>query len=201
MPKRLLIKGVRVSRRGFAGLLLEYNSRSICIDPGSALEGCGVVLCTHSHARHCLPDVVGSLSELVSPFAGRLVKPGGSLEVSGVRVSAFDAYNRPELSGEPVPHPRGLGVGFLLAFPSGLRVCYTGDTDLVEEVVEACRGVDLLAVPVGGGCVMAPEEALELIRSVRPAITLPLHAEKPEQYFKLRDMAQPYTQVVILREA
>lgn len=74
---------------------------------------------------------------------------------------------------------------------------HTGDTSLIEDHFEIKR-VDVAALPVGGGSVLSPEEALELVKTVKPAISIPIHYDRVEQAYKFRDLAQPYTQVVLL---
>jgi L-ascorbate metabolism protein UlaG (beta-lactamase superfamily) len=120
------------------------------------------------------------------------------LDVNGVRVLVRDAYNDPDLySGKP-PHPRGLGVGYILIPPSGLTIYHTGDTSLVSEILNPGLNIDVLVTPVGGGSVMTPEDAVELVKSIKPSITIPIHAEDIDLYYRFRDMAQPYTQVILL---
>lgn len=199
MPEKLVFKQVAISRMGFAGLVLDYSGFRICIDPGHEVHGCSVLLCTHSHARHCSGEAMVSAALLVSPFAGLVVKPGSTLSIEGFLIKALEAYNPPEAHAGNPPHPRGFGVGFLVEAPSGLTIYYTGDTSLVPEVLSIDTSVDVLAVPVGGGCVMFPEEALELTKSIRPSIAIPLHSEFREHYVKYKNLAQPYTQVVLLK--
>jgi len=199
LPRKLVLKNVAISRKGFAGVQLEYRGTTYCIDPGSP-EGCEYVFCTHFHKRHCNEDSVKvSYGRLISPSAGMLVKPGSVLQLHDLVIEAVEAYNVPGLYSNNPPHPRGLGVGYLLVFPGNLVVYYTGDTNLVEEVIGVSRRPTVLVLPIGGHCVMTPEEALEAVMSLRPQITIPVHFDGIEQYYKFRDMAQPYTQVVLLR--
>jgi L-ascorbate metabolism protein UlaG (beta-lactamase superfamily) len=114
LPRRLLLKNTWLSRIGFAGVRVEYGDLAICIDPGSEVFNCQVVLCTHSHSRHCSGWIQSTNKPIYSPSTGYTVKPGVDLDVNGVRVLVRDAYNDPDLySGKP-PHPRGLGVGYIL---------------------------------------------------------------------------------------
>jgi len=45
---------------------------------------------------------------------------------------------------------------------------------------------------------MNPEDAFELVKSIKPVVTIPVHTEDPRLLYKFRDMVQPYTQVVLL---
>jgi L-ascorbate metabolism protein UlaG (beta-lactamase superfamily) len=198
LPRRLLLKNTRLSRIGFAGVRVEYGDLAICIDPGSEAPDCQVVLCTHNHSRHCGSWIQSTSKPIYSPSTGYVVKPGVDLNVNSVRVLVRDAYNDPDLySGKP-PHPRGFGVGYILIPPSGLTIYHTGDTSLVSEVLNPGLNIDVLVAPVGGGSVMTPEDAVELVKSIKPSITIPIHAEEIDLYYRFRDMAQPYTQVILL---
>ncbi|MEM1606254.1 MAG: hypothetical protein QXW41_08440 [Fervidicoccaceae archaeon] len=46
---------------------------------------------------------------------------------------------------------------------------------------------------------MTPEEAVELVSSARPAVSIPVHYTSLRDHYRFRDMSQPYTQIVLLR--
>lgn len=188
MPVLLRFGEVTVERSGYAGLVLALPGERVCIDVINP-ESCTAALYSHNHPRHA-PKVPPQ--EAIAPFLGAL-KPGSMLELGRARVEVVDAYN--PWSG--APHPKGFGVGFLVEL-GGVRVYYAGDTSLVEEMLSLPQGLELAVLPVGGGAVMSPEEAVEAVRSLKPAVTLPFHFDDPRQYWKFKVMAQPYTQVVRL---
>jgi len=192
--RTLKFRGVTLARSGFAGVKLSYMGSSICIDmPQPA--GCTAALYTHNHPRHA-PQTPPQVP-VYSPFAGRRVAPGERLElIAGVRLLAVHAYSLGYGGAEA--HPKGVGVGFLLEFPTGLRVYHAGDTDLVGEVLELRGLVDVAFLPVSGRGVMNPEEAAEAVRTLRPAIAVPVHEETSSQARTFKRLAQPYTQVVLM---
>lgn len=199
MPRTLVLRNAVLSRRGFTGVVLKYGNVKLCIDPGDAFDDCMYILCTHEHRRHCSENTrILSREKLASPYAGRIVKPGEMINLGDVKIKVVEAYNEPDLYGGMPPHPRGLGVGYVIEFPNGLTIYYVGDSSLVPEVVKAAENVYALFTPIGGGCVMTPEEAAELVKSARPSITIPMHFEDPEDYYKFRDISQPYTQIIFL---
>ncbi len=192
--RTLTFRGVKVSRRGLAGIVLTYSGESICIDSVDT-NGCSIALYTHNHPGHAPPALPGI--PVYSPFAGRRVSPGETLELGGgVVLTAVHAYNTG--LGGAVAHPRGLGVGFLVEFPTGLRVYHAGDTDLVNEMAELRGRVDVAFLPVSGQNVMNPEEAAEAVRTIRPAIAVPVHEEDASRLRVFKRLAQPYTQVVLM---
>ncbi|QOJ79805.1 MBL fold metallo-hydrolase [Infirmifilum lucidum] len=192
--RALTFRGVKISRRGLAGAILTYGGESICIDSVDP-SGCSIALYTHNHPGHSPPALPGI--PVYSPFAGRIVAPGERLELGkGVRLTVVHAYN---ISlGGAVAHPRGSGVGFLVEFPTGLRVYHAGDTDLISEMVELRGRVDLAFLPVSGQSVMNPEEAAEAVRTLRPAIAVPVHEGGISRLRVFKRLAQPYTQVVLM---
>jgi len=104
MPKKLSIGNTVITRIGFAGVKVEYNKHSICIDPASEVENCSIILYTHSHSRHYTNSPVSSEKRVYSPFTGIIVKPGDVLEVEGIRITVREAYNDPSIHGDIVPH-------------------------------------------------------------------------------------------------
>lgn len=188
-----------IRRRGFTGIGLGIGELEICVDPGVDFEKCSVVLCTHDHTRHCDISLLdGEKKTYYSPISGIVVKHGDEFNVGKVSVRVIHAYNRPETRGGITPHPRGLGVGYIIDPGYDTRVFYMGDTDFIDEVLELSRSIAILIPPIGGGCVMNPEEAVEVVKSIKPAITIPVHYVDIRDYYKFRDMAQMYTQVIRL---
>ncbi len=58
--------------------------------------------------------------------------------------------------------------------------------------------MSVLFIPIGGVTVMTPEEAADAVMLLRPTITVPIHFNERRDFVKFRDIAQPYTQVVLL---
>lgn len=169
-------------------MVLSSGCCTVCIDVVEP-RACSFSFYTHRHPRHVPRE--GLPEGAYAPFLGNVVA-GGSLKLGGLAVRVVEAYN-PGLSA---PHPRGFGVGYVFEL-EGLSVYVAGDTSFVEEMLEA-EGVEVAVLPVGGGAVMSPEEAAEAVRTLRPAVTVPVHFEDPALYWKFKVLAQPYTQVVRL---
>ena len=55
--------------------------------------------------------------------------------------------------------------------------------------------IDILILKIGPED-MSPEEASELVKTLKPALAVPL-GHVPEDGYKFRDLASPYTQVVL----
>lgn len=198
MPTALLLRETRISRTGYAGVVIEFAGERLCIDPSEYMENCSYILCTHPHDRHCR-GVETSIIIFTSTKSKRSVLPGDAFQLGVFRVFSTQAYNDPEVYESTPPHPKGSGVGFIVETPSKLRVYYVGDSNLVPEVAESASNSDIIIVPIGGGCVMTPEEASELVKHSRPLVAIPVHYDAPVFFARFKDIAQPYTQVIQLR--
>lgn len=199
MPSKLIVGNVEISRVGYAGVVIYIGRLAICIDPEKTVDQCKIILCTHLHKRHCDIDKFEDRGlDYYSPIGGRVIKPGDYLAFEEVVIRAVHAYNKPEIYYGNPPHQKDLGNGYILLIPSSISIYYMGDTNLVDEVLRIDKDVTLLIPPIGGGCVMTPEEALEAVKSLRPSITIPVHYDDFRYFHKFRDMAQPYTQVIRL---
>lgn len=188
MPTSLRLGEIAILRAGYAGLILSSRGKRLCIDAPNP-QGCDATFYSHGHPRHAPPEVP---RDAVAPFLGT-VGAGSRIELGWASVEAVEAYN----PWEGAPHPRGRGVGFVVEL-EGVRVYYAGDTSLVDEILTLPRGLEVAVLPVGGGAVMSPEEAAEAVRTLKPALTVPVHFDDPRLCWKFKVMAQPYTQVVQL---
>ncbi|WP_052883139.1 MBL fold metallo-hydrolase [Thermoproteus tenax] len=186
---KLSFRGLTLWRADYAGVVVAAEGSTLCIDV--LRPTCAHVLYTHPHPRH----YGGYGGEFLAPFNGR-AKPGDSLRLGPFSVRVLPAYNVTKLEGGAPIH-RG-GVGYLVE-AGGASVYHPGDTDLIKEMGEAA-GADIFLAPIGGDGVMTPEEAVEAVKLLRPKIAVPLHFPNAALFYKFRDMAQPYTQVVLLQE-
>ncbi len=92
--------------------------------------------------------------------------------------------------------------------------------ELPKEVREAIEDVDILFVPVGGGCTLSPSDAHDLVVSLSPKIIIPMHwsgmgeeksletflkeeggeSEKVEKLtLKKRDLAQKDGAIIVIK--
>lgn len=189
------IRDTILKLRDFAGVEIVYGGERLCIDILYPLQ-CDYILYTHNHPRHS-PDSIlleRFSDRIYSLFYGNKIKIGERIKISDhfivESVEAF-SWRYPEY------HSRGSGAGFIVE--SDLRIYHTGDSDLSRDILSSVRGgVDVLIIPIEGLGVYTPEEAVEVVRSLRPPISIPIHFQDIDSFYIFRDMAQPYTQVVLL---
>ncbi len=94
----------------------------------------------------------------------------------GLILRTLPAYNSPDGShvderGQPY-HPEGQGCGFLLNV-DGVRVCWPGDTDVLDGHAEL--DVSLFLPPIGGTFTMDRYEAAALAEALGPDLVVPVH--------------------------
>ncbi|MEM1873835.1 MAG: MBL fold metallo-hydrolase [Acidilobaceae archaeon] len=195
MPRRVLVGAIAVEREGLAGVRIREVSSSaeLCIDVLDP-QGCTYKLYTHTHENHYPSNPPG---DAFSPAGPRRVAPGDSMSLPPFFVRAVHAYNREDLERAP-RHRRGEGVGYIV-YHGDYSIYHVGDSDLIPEMASLrSLEIDVMLVPVGGGSVMEPEEALEAVKTVRPSVAVPIH------YWNLRDaerfklLSHPYSQVILL---
>ncbi len=166
---------------GHDGFRLE-SGKTVYIDPYEVSDGpaADIILVTHEHFDHCSPDDIEKLKgpdtvivtekDSAKKIGGdaRIVKPGDSLEVAGIRIEAVPAYNVDKHF-----HPKEKGwLGFVVEL-EGVRVYHAGDTDFITEMKDL--DVDIALLPVSGTYVMTAAEAVEAARAIKPKIAIPMH--------------------------
>ena len=158
------------------------SAKTIYIDPYEIAEGkkADIILITHEHFDHCSPDDVAKIqqSETVivtekdsaKKLSGnvKVVSPGDSLTVDGVKIEAVPAYNV-----DKDFHPKANGwLGFIVEI-EGVRIYHAGDTDFIPEMRDFKTDIALL--PVSGTYVMTADEAVAAALAIEPRIVIPMH--------------------------
>lgn len=69
----------------------------------------------------------------------------------------------------------------------GNSLAYLGKrkNPLTNEEINDLENVDVLMVPVGGGDVLSPKEAMEIIKNLEPKIVIPMYYQDISEFSKL----------------
>ncbi|MBI5076624.1 MAG: MBL fold metallo-hydrolase [Nitrospirae bacterium] len=139
-----------------------------------------IILITHEHRDHCSPDDIKKLqgpnTVIVAPAdcaaklkgSVKVIKPGDTIDVSGIRIEAVPSYNTNKQF-----HTKDRGwVGYIFTV-SGERIYLAGDTDHIPEM--ASFRADIALLPVSGTYVMTAEEAVQAALDIKPKVAIPMH--------------------------
>jgi L-ascorbate metabolism protein UlaG (beta-lactamase superfamily) len=157
--------GVRVAMDPFGDI--GYPAPEVAAD---------VVTVSHEHGDHNGADRLAG-----SPAILRGLKPEGrdwnsiSYDMRDVRITALPAYHD-NVEGRN----RGLNSIFIVE-TGGLRLAHLSDIGhtLSEATLEAMGPIDILLVPVGGKFSIDGSQAREIMASLQPRITVPIHYKTP----------------------
>jgi len=157
--------GVRVAMDPFGDI--GYPAPEVAAD---------VVTVSHEHGDHNGVDRLAG-----SPAILRGLQPGGrdwnsiSYDMRDVRITALPAYHD-NVEGRN----RGLNSIFIVE-TGGLRLAHLSDIGhtLSEATLEAMGPIDILLVPVGGRFSIDGSQAREIMASLQPRITVPIHYKTP----------------------
>lgn len=186
---------MKITWLGHACFLMETDDIRIITDPyddtiGYPLPGvsCDLVTTSHNHRDHGAVDrVPGTFKVMTGP-----VEKFGSLTVR--TVETFHDQDKGRKRGKNLVH--------VFDFQD-LKVCHLGDLghQLDAQQVTAIGPVDILMVPVGGVYTITAAEAVKVVESLNPHITIPMHYKTPYLNFELapvEDFLQYYNSVVKL---
>lgn len=133
-----------------------------------------VVVASHKHEDHfCVEGLDEGFECITTP---------GKHEVHGLSIVGVKTYHDTTQGKE-----RGPNVVFVIDI-DGIKVCHLGDLGhaLSVEQLRSIGKVDVLFVPVGGFYTIGPREALDVIRSLSPAITIPMHFKTEPLSFPIK---------------
>jgi L-ascorbate metabolism protein UlaG (beta-lactamase superfamily) len=168
-----------------SAFLWRGDGVNVYIDPWGVTtdDPADVLFITHAHFDHFQPEEIERVrkegTKIVAPgdvaqeLSGDVtaVRPGDSLDVSGIKVQVVPAYNVVEERLEA--HPKSnQWVGYILTLGSNTYY-HAGDTDHAPEL-SAIRA-DVAFLPIGGTYTMDAPEAAGLARAISPQIAVPMH--------------------------
>ena len=172
-------------------------------------EKADIILISHFHGDHLKPEALEMIVKKETvilaptscadaiPFKTTFIKPGDSLGIGDIKITAVHAYNTPEGHSTRKFHSKGDCVGYLADF-YGRRVYFAGDTDCIPEM-SAFGEVSIALLPIGGTYVMDIEEAAEAVSVIKPETVIPMHqSSSSPELFRKEVNANSDTKVIIL---
>ena len=158
------------------------GEKTVYIDPWKLKDGepADIILITHDHYDHLSPEDVAKIATdktwiVTTPDAAaklmgniKMVRPGDSIMVEGIKIEAIAAYNVNKDF-----HPKSSNwVGFIITINNN-RIYHPGDCDLMPEIKDI--KADIVLMPVGGTYTMTAEEAAQAVNTINPKVAIPMH--------------------------
>lgn len=154
------------------------------------VEPADIILITHLHYDHFSPKdirklikrntllVVGGRIPDNPPFPRIRVKtviPHDIFSEQGVVIQAIHAYNTNKYNSDGALYHKKEDnhVGYIVQM-GRIKIYFAGDTDRIPEMAKL-SDIDIAFLPISGVYVMTPEEAADVVRAIKPRISIPMH--------------------------
>ena len=136
-------------------------------------EEANMVLCSHLHGDH---NAVGNVHLI----------PMTREEFSVERIESFHDDKQGRLRGENTIH---------LLEADGYRLAHLGDLGckLTADQIEQLKDLDVLMIPVGGYYTIDADQAADIVRTLRPRITIPMHYRSGHQGYDVLAEVDQFT--------
>ncbi len=183
---------LRITFFAHASIAIEYEGRHIYLDPVmenadyEKLPKADIILVSHSHYDHFDMAAIDALMKedthilldksSAEGFQGNCytMLPGAVAEpMADIRVEAVAAYNTSEHQLQFHPKERE-DCGYILTLNNRVRIYMSGDTEPTDEL-RAVKDIDIAFIAVNQPYTMTPEQAIEAVKSIKPAIYYPYH--------------------------
>ena len=172
-----------------SALRIKYSDKIIYFDPyllnNKYKNDADYIFITHSHYDHFSREDILSIkkdsTKIVIPYDLEndiielgfikinilVVKPDMEYNIDDITFNTVCAYNKLK----PYHKPEYNWVGYVVKMDQIIYIA--GDTDNIDEI----RNIkcDIACVPIGGTYTMDVIEAVNLIKSIKPSIAIPIH--------------------------
>jgi L-ascorbate metabolism protein UlaG (beta-lactamase superfamily) len=166
---------VDVEWLGHSCFMIRDETKTLMFDP---FKGVGlpepktkadIVVCSHSHSDHNNTRPVShEKTTVIEAFTG--TRQVDKISIKGVATFHDDSQGS----------NRGRNTAYVVRFDD-VTFCHLGDLGhkLTSSQTNEIGSVDVLFLPIGGFFTIGPEEAREVMESVKPSITVPMHYSAP----------------------
>jgi len=130
---------------------------------GKIKDEADIVLTSHNHEDHnCTKDIQGKFIH---------INKTGQYNEKGVEINAISTFHD-KVQGKE----RGPNLVFVIS-AEDLRLAHLGDLGHVPDsgTLKTIGKIDILFLPVGGFFTIDAKEATEIMKMLKPAITIPMH--------------------------
>lgn len=207
---------LRITFFAHASIAIEYEGRHIYLDPVmenadyEKLPKADIILVSHSHYDHFDMAAIDALMKedthilldksSAEGFQGNCytMLPGAVAEpMADIRVEAVAAYNTSEHQLQFHPKERE-DCGYILTLNNRVRIYMSGDTEPTDEL-RAVKDIDIAFIAVNQPYTMTPEQAIEAVKSIKPAIYYPYHYGQVDEPTDVEALAKKLEDVCDVR--
>ena len=152
-----------------------HDGKSIGIPAPSATGD--IILVSHDHYDH-------NKVKSVEKGDSKVVTDERKRNISNIEIKGFESFHD-EVQGAK----RGNNIIFKF-ISDDITFCHLGDLghELDEKTIQQIGEVDILFIPVGGTYTINSEEAWNVIKAIKPKITVPMH-------YKIEGLSLPIANV------
>lgn len=115
-----------------------------------------------------------------------VIETPGEYEVKGLRIFGLKSYHDDKKGSE-----RGKNTIYIYDFMEA-RIAHLGDLGhpLESDQLEELENIDILMVPVGGIYTIDSKIAMQVIESIEPSVTIPMHYKTTKHSKDYADLAE-----------
>ena len=199
-----------------SALRIRYNDKLIYFDPyllnNKYKNDADYIFITHLHYDHFSPDDILSIkkdnTKIVIPYDLSdqvkklgfndilLIKPNNSYYIDDIKFDTVPAYN----INKDFHKKEYNWVGYIINLDKVIYIA--GDTDNIPEIKNI--KCDIACVPIGGVYTMDVLDAVELIKSVKPSVVIPIHYKTivgtVEDAYRFKSLLDGITNVEVLMD-
>ena len=127
-----------------------------------------IVTISHNHKDHNQHKKVDNIK--------RVVEGPGEYEISDVSIIGIPSFHDSKKGTL-----RGKNIIYIIEI-DGVKIVHLGDLGqkLKGKKLEKISDADILMIPVGGKYTISSTEAFEIVKSIEPEITIPMHYSTPK---------------------
>lgn len=161
---------MEITYLGHSSFKIKGKNASLITDPYDNYIGlkfpkvdADIVTVSHKHKDHNQYKKVGSVK--------RVVEGPGEYEISDVSIIGIPSFH-----DDKKGTLRGKNTIYIVEI-DGVKIVHLGDLGqkLKGKKLEKISGADILMIPVGGKYTINSTEAFEIVKSIEPEITIPMH--------------------------
>ena len=178
---------MKITYLGHASFLLETAAGTrIVTDPYAQdilphpVVKAHVVTTSHEHHDHC------DFSQVKGDYV--IVNSTKTTIFQDVKISCVPCWHD-EVQGQKRGHNRAY-----IFEADGLKIVHLGDLGEAPTpaLMDACRGADVLLIPIGGTYTLTGPQAAEAVKDLQPKLTVPMHYRCPGHSFEVIATEEPF---------